>query len=115
MCPVHTDGVLLRSEHPPPYYILSSIVQKVCTGCALLNALTGIQIKQAALHRRLTAVLKDKTVAPLRALDQFTESQLPGFEMVSRQFINLLLKFAMFCTLNYLKSGKVCVLPLHPV
>ena len=52
VCLVHIDGVLLRTEHPPSYYISSSVLNIVCTGCALLNALTGSQTKQAALHTK---------------------------------------------------------------
>ena len=44
-----TDGVLFSTEHPPPYCISSSALHIVYAGCAVLNALSGSQIKHAAL------------------------------------------------------------------
>ena len=76
VCLLHDDIVLLRTEHTPPHYIPSSVLHIVCTGCFLLNALTGSQIKQATLDRRLTAILKDKTFADIRALDQLNRTYL---------------------------------------
>ena len=52
VCRLPTDSVLLCTEHPPPYCILFSVLHIVYTGCVLLNALTGSQIKRAAFDRR---------------------------------------------------------------
>ena len=52
VCLLHTDSVLLSTEHPLPKCIFSSVLHIVCKGCALLNALIGCQIKQVALKRR---------------------------------------------------------------
>ena len=76
VCLFGTDGVHLCDKRPSPHCIPSSVLHIVHTECALWNALTGSQIKRAALDRTRTTISKNKTFPVRMVLDRLNLTYL---------------------------------------